>query len=237
MFSVEQDLKFLLPGLKVKGVFSFDSYSANSVLRTKEPNYYDAAATRRNPDGTLNLTIQSYGKPYLDYMKEAEFGTKSVYLEGSINYDQTFGKHAISAMFMYNQRSLDEGEKLPFRFQGIAGRASYTYDSRYVGEVNFGYNGSENFASGHRFGFFPSVALGWVISEEPFMERYKNTLSTLKLRGSYGLVGNDCLGQNRRDIRFPYLTTIDVTDGYYWGVDNNYGYAMVNKRDWPVLLF
>ena len=225
LFSVEQDLKFLLPGLKVKGVFSFDSYSANSVLRTKEPNYYDAAATRRNPDGTLNLTIQSYGKPYLDYMKEAEFGTKSVYLEGSINYDQTFGKHAISAMFMYNQRSLDEGEKLPFRFQGIAGRASYTYDSRYVGEVNFGYNGSENFASGHRFGFFPSVALGWVISEEPFMERYKNTLSTLKLRGSYGLVGNDCLGQNRRDIRFPYLTTIDVTDGYYWGVDNNYGYA------------
>lgn len=225
LFSVEQDLKFWLQGLKVKGIFSFDRYSANSVLRTKEPNYYDAAATKRNPDGTLNLTIQSYGKPYLDYTKEAEFGTKSVYLEGSVNYDKTFGKHAVSAMFMYNQRSLDEGEKLPFRFQGIAGRASYTYDNRYVGEVNFGYNGSENFAKGHRFGFFPSVALGWVISEEPFMERYKDTFSTLKIRGSYGLVGNDCLGRNRRDIRFPYLTTIDKTDGYMWGVDNNYGYA------------
>lgn len=224
LFSVEQDLKFWLPGLRIKGIFSFDRYSANSVLRTKQPNYYDAAATHRNPDGTLNLTIQSYGTPYLGYEKQADFGRKSVYIEGSINYDHSFGKHTLGAMFMYNQRSLDEGAKLPFRFQGIAGRASYTYDNRYIAEFNFGYNGSENFAKGHRFGFFPSFALGWVVTEEEFMKHSTNILSTLKLRASYGLVGNDCIAANRGDVRFPYLTTIEETDGYYWGVDNNYGY-------------
>lgn len=221
LFSIEQDLKFWLPGLKVKGIFSFDRYSANSIYRTKSPDYYNPA-TGRKPDGTLDLTIADYGQVFLGYSRGSEYGSKSTYLEWAVNYDQKFGKHAIGAMFMYNQRSLDEGEKLPFRFQGIAGRASYTYDGRYIAEFNFGYNGSENFAKGHRFGFFPSVAAGWILSEEAFMEPVKNTLSTIKFRASYGLVGNDCLGASRKDIRFPYLTTINDTNGYRWGVDNDY---------------
>nr|MBP8026718.1 SusC/RagA family TonB-linked outer membrane protein [Parabacteroides sp.] len=91
-----------------------------------------------------------------------------------------------------------------------------------VAELNFGYNGSENFAKGSRYGFFPSVAVGWLLSEEPFMKPYKETFSKIKFRGSYGLVGNDQLGANRGDYRFAYLTTIGDTDGYRWGVDNDY---------------
>nr|WP_262497835.1 TonB-dependent receptor [Parabacteroides pacaensis] len=221
LFSLEQDLKFLLPGLKVKGIFSFDRYSANSVYRTKTPDYYNPA-TGRNPDGTLDLTIADYGQVFLGYSNGSEYGNKSTYIEAALNYDKSFGKHTVGVMFMYNQRSLDEGEKLPFRFQGIAGRASYTFDNKYIAEFNFGYNGSENFAPGHRFGFFPSVAAGWVISEEAFMEPYKDTFTTLKIRGSYGLVGNDCLGAERKTIRFPYLTTIGDTGGYNWGMEAEY---------------
>lgn len=125
-------------------------------------------------------------------------------------------------MFLFNRSNYEDGSKLPYRNQGIAGRASYTYDSRYVAELNFGYNGSENFAKGSRYGFFPSVAVGWLLSEEPFMKPYKETFSKIKFRGSYGLVGNDQLGANRGDYRFAYLTTIGDTDGYRWGVDNDY---------------
>ena len=88
-------------------------------------------------------------------------------------------------------------------------------------EFNFGYNGSENFAKGKRYGFFPSVALGWIVSEEKFMEPVRNVLSKLKLRGSYGLVGNDCIGATRGAVRFPYITTIDEVSGYTFGMDGN----------------
>lgn len=238
LFSIEQDLKFWLPGLKIKGIFSFDRFANTGVHRSKSPDYYDPAVGR-NEDGSLNLQINSYGQVFLNHSITGEYGNKSTYLEGSLNYDKTFGKHAINAMFMYNQRSYDDGDKLPFRFQGIAGRASYTYDSRYVAEVNFGYNGSENFARGSRYGFFPSVAAGWIISEEKFMEPYKNIFSTLKLRGSYGLVGNDQFGANRRDYRFMYLTTIQNNGEYRWGVDNDFhrsgrweGRVGVNNLTW-----
>ena len=92
------------------------------------------------------------------------------YLEASLSYDKTFGAHALNALFLYNQRSYDWGDVQPKRTQGIAGRLSYTYDRRYISEFNFGYNGSENFAKGNRYGFFPSLALGWLVSEEKFMQ-------------------------------------------------------------------
>ncbi|MDK2838297.1 MAG: SusC/RagA family TonB-linked outer membrane protein [Bacteroidota bacterium] len=220
--SMEQDLKFLLPGLKARILFSFDRYSGNGVQRSKSPDYYNPAVGRKD-DGSLDLVIYRYGQSFLGHSTSAEWGNKSTYLEGSLNYDQIFDeKHAIGLMFLYNQRSFEDGSALPYRNQGIAARASYTFDNKYVGEFNFGYNGSENFAKGHRFGFFPSLAVGWILSEEAFMEPYRNTFSKIKLRASYGLVGNDQLGQNRGDYRFAYLTTIGDTGGYNWGVDNDY---------------
>src|SRR5690606_30860762 len=139
-------------------------------------------------------------------------------LEGAINYSQSFGNHNVESMLLFNQRNFDNGDLVPFRNQGIAGRFSYNYDNRYIAEFNFGYNGSENFAPGKRYGFFPSVALGWYISEEPFMVQTRDVLSKLKLRGSYGLVGNDRLDGRR----FAYITTINTTGGYTWGLNNDF---------------
>lgn len=217
LFSLEQDLKMLVPGLKVKGTFSFDSYSDNRVTRSKNPDYYNPAIGRDPETGELDLIIDSYGQMFLDHSTGAGFGNRSTYLEGSITYDQTIASdHTVNALFMYNQRNYDDGSALPFRYQGIAGRTSYMYKHRYVGEFNFGYNGSENFAKGNRFGFFPSFAAGWIVSEEKFMENINHVLTKLKLRGSWGLVGNDDVG-----VRFPYISTIDGTGEYYWGYDRN----------------
>ncbi|WP_333863782.1 SusC/RagA family TonB-linked outer membrane protein [Sphingobacterium sp.] len=217
LFAVEQDLSFWLKGLKARGLFSFDRYSNTSVVRSKSPDYYNPAIGR-DENGKLKLVIDSYGQEFLGYEKNSDWGDKSMYLEGAINYVQSFGGHNVEGMFLYNQRNYDNGDLLPYRNQGIAGRFSYNYSNRYIAEFNFGYNGSENFAPGKRYGFFPSFALGWYISEEPFMEHLKSTFSKVKLRGSYGLVGNDKLDGRR----FAYITTINETGGYSWGLNNDF---------------
>ena len=150
LFSVEQDLKFLLPGLKVKGTFSFDRFSSGTVSRGKTPDYY-VPATGRDDEGNLIIASKSNGTNFLDYSKSGDYGNKSVYMEATLSYDRTFAeKHSVAAMLLFNRRNYDDGSKLPYRNQGLAGRASYTYSGKYVGEFNFGYNGSENFAKGKR---------------------------------------------------------------------------------------
>ena len=216
--SIEQDLKFITPGLKAKVTFSFDKFSANSVSRSKNPDYYNPA-TSRDENGDLVTTIQENGQQFLGYAKGAEWGDQSVYLEGMLSYNRVFDKvHDVNAMFLYNQKDYDKGETLPYRSQGIAGRFSYTYDSRYIAELNFGYNGSENFAPGKRFGFFPAVAVGWIASQEKFMQPLSDVISNLKLRASWGKAGNSNIGGNRR---FAYISTIVDTGSYTWGTDAN----------------
>mgnify|MGYP001521955228 FL=1 len=192
LFSLEQDLKFLTPGLKLRGTFSFDRYSTGKVTRSKTIEYWNAASGR-NEEGELILALKQQGSNFLGTSTSAEYGNKSIYMEASLNYDRTFvNKHAVSAMLLFNRRHYDDGAALPYRNQGLAGRTSYTYNGRYVAEFNFGYNGTENFAKGKRYGFFPSAAVGWIVSEESFMQPLRNTISKLKLRASYGQVGN-CL--------------------------------------------
>lgn len=214
LFAVEQNLKMITPGLKAKVTFAFDTYNENFVTRGKEPDYY-SVAKNRNDEGELVHSILRYGSEFLDHSSNANYGNQSVYLEAAITYNRTFAdKHAVDALFLYNQRSYDWGDIQPNRTQRIAGRLSYTYDRRYVSEFNFGYNGSENFAKGKRFGFFPSIALGWLISEEHFMEPARDIMSKLKLRASIGSVGNDNIGGRR----FAYITTINSkASGYNWG--------------------
>ena len=217
--SLEQDLKFITPGLKAKVTFSFDKFSANSVTRSKIPFYYNPA-TSRDENGEIVTTVQNNdGQEFLGYSKGAEWGDQSIYLEGMLSYNRVFAqKHDINAMFLYNQKDYDKGEALPYRSQGIAGRFSYTYDSRYIAELNFGYNGSENFAPGKRFGFFPAVAIGWIMSQEKFMQPLSNLISNLKLRATWGKAGNSNIGGDRR---FSYISTIVDTGYYYWGTDAN----------------
>lgn len=215
--SVEQDLEAFTPGLKAKLTFAFDKFSANSVSRSKTPDYY-TPASGRDEEGNLILEINHHGQEFLGYGTGAQWGNQSVYLEGMVSYSRMFDdKHDINSMLLYNQRHYDNGSKLPFRNQGIAGRFSYTYDRRFIAEANFGYNGSENFAPGKRFGFFPAFAAGWVISEEDFMEPVRNVISNLKIRGSWGKAGNSDIGGRR----FAYISTIEDFHYYRWGVDND----------------
>ena len=219
LFSLEQNLKMITPGLKMKVTFAFDTYNENFVTRGKEPDYYSVAKSR-NDEGELVHSILSYGSEFLDHSSNANYGNQSTYLEAAVTYNRTFDKHALDALFLYNQRSYDWGDIQPNRTQGIAGRLSYTFDRRYISEFNFGYNGSENFAKGKRFGFFPSVAIGWLISEESFMRNLQEDITKLKLRASVGSVGNDNIGGRR----FAYITTINSnSSGYHFGyTDSNY---------------
>lgn len=218
-FSVDQDLKFILPGLKIKGLFSFDRYMNSGIVRKKSPDYYNPA-TSRNDDGSLALSIADYGQMFLDTERKENWGNKATYAEANLSYSQRFGKHSVDGMFLYNQRDYKDGDVVPYRRMGVSGRAAYSFDNRYFAELNFGYNGSENFESKKRFGFFPSVAVGYLLSEESFMQNYKETFSKIKFRASYGLVGNDQL-QGRR---FAYITTIDSSNDneYKWGVNADF---------------
>lgn len=220
LFSLEQNLKMITPGLKAKATFSFDSYSDGRMIREAKQSYWHVAEGR-NIEGELIHEEYQPGDPSLGHKKESGYGNKNVYFEATATYNRLFNKvHDVDALFLYNQQSYDDGSFQPYRKQGVAGRLSYMYDSRYIAEFNFGYNGSENFDKGSRFGFFPSVALGWLISEESFFEPVRNSLSKLKLRFSAGKVGNDNIGGRR----FAYRTTISTgQSGYNWGDTSQIG--------------
>lgn len=145
-----------------------------------------------------------------DYMDEPlSYGAGSSrgrnwYLEGSLNYARQFGDHEVSALLLYNQsKSYYPGNfpEIPTAYVGYVGRLTYNYKRKYLLDLNVGYNGSENFAPGHRYGLFPAGSIGWVISEEPWMKRAKGWVDFLKIRASYGIVGND----KYSGARFLYL--------------------------------
>lgn len=222
LVSVEQDLKMLTPGLKVRALFSFDVYNCKIHYADRTPVYY-GIASGRDVEGNLIHTEPSNtgGSDFLNHHNGVEYGTTRTYFEAAATYNRLFNSlHRVDALLLFNRDSYDKGGIQPYHHQGLAGRASYTYDSRYVAEFNFGYNGSENFAPGHRYGFFPSGAIGWVISNESFMADLTPKINKLKLRASVGQVGNDDIGSSRR---FAYITTINQSvDGYRFGPTNGY---------------
>jgi TonB-linked SusC/RagA family outer membrane protein len=219
LVSLEQDLKFITPGLKIKGTFSFDKFSSGSVVRSKDPDYYTPASGRDPVTGELVTSLQSQGQQFLGNKNSGQYGNQALYFEGVLSYQRTFARlHEVSGMLMFNRRNYDDGSALPFRTQGFAGRASYTYNGRYIAEFNFGYNGSENFAPGHRYGFFPAVALGWVATQEKFMQPLTKVLSNLKIRASIGEAGNS----NINGRRFAYISTIADTNNWVFGTDHNF---------------
>ena len=227
LVGLTHDFGWLLKGLKANGKVSFDAYNAHWFDHTR--NYDRYFATGRDENGKLILEQSISGDQTLNYSKGGS-GNRRLYIEASLNYANSFGKHNVSALFLFQQSSLNRlGDSagssqysLPYRNQGIAGRVTYNYDQRYFFEFNAGYNGSENFSPGKRFGFFPSVALGYLISEEPWWGNMKNVIDQLKIRGSWGLVGNDQIGGNRR---FIYLGTIAGSGSAHFGtnVSGHYG--------------
>ena len=226
-FKIEQDLSMLLPGLKFSGLFSYKNKNITIVHRSSAYNGYELESydpetmdyTLRNTTQEKNTAINTTGE---------HGGERNMYLQAMLDYNHTFNDvHALNVMFLFNRQQYDTNipsdlfSSLPKRKQGIAGRISYAYANRYLAEANFGYNGSENFAPDNRYGFFPSFALGYTISEEDFWEKLRPVVSMLKIRGSWGLVGND--DTSKTAGRFAYLEDISLSGGpsYVTGTNQN----------------
>ena len=228
---VNQRLDFLTEGLSVRGLVNVLRIASHSITRSYTPFWYNLSAFDRLEDtySIYNLNPNE-GKDYLDYAAQIGTPTANVYFEGALNYNRLFGeRHNIGSLLVYQMRnnvSLAAGtvqESLPFRNVGLSGRLTYGYDNRYIAEFNFGYNGSERFHPDNQFGFFPSAGVAWNISNEPWFMNGKisNLISLLKLRSSYGIVGNDDLGRDR----FLYLSEINMDNTnlrQYFGLQRGY---------------
>jgi tonB-linked outer membrane protein, susC/ragA family len=210
---MKADLSKLVKGLSVNVDFSFDF---NNVYVKKYGKTSDMFLF--NSDGSY--THKAFASA-LGFGDELSVYNSQYVFEPSINYNNTFGDHEVSGLVLFNaQEYVKKGDaltRLPYRRLGLVGRATYSYKNKYLGEVNIGYNGSENFAPGHRFGFFPAFSLGWVVSEESFFNT--SVVDYLKLRASYGLVGNDQIGGDR----FLYLSLWQSADDGQFGYPNPTG--------------
>ena len=224
LVGITQDFsEIITKGLKANVKFSWDVVNNSTTLRSLSPSTY--YATGRDEDGNLIFHKNNDGTDYLGFGISAE-GTRILYLESSLTYERLFNNaHRVGGLFLFNMNERtynipwDYISAIPRRNNGIAGRATYSYKDKYFIEGNFGYNGSENFAPGHMLGFFPSVALGYIISEEDFFKPIKNTVSLLKLKGSYGKIGNDKIGNERdQGQRFAFNSQMNPSAaGYTFG--------------------
>jgi len=214
---LKQDFGQWVKGLTGRILGNTTRNSAFDLSRSYSPFYYQVSGYDRHTDQyTLTELNSEGGTEYLDYKQGYKTVSSSFYAEASVNYNRTFGKHGMSGMLVGIARNSLNGnaatliESLKKRNLGLSGRFTYDYDSRYLAEFNFGYNGSEKFDEGHRWGFFPSYGFGWVLSNESFWKgELSHIISKLKVRGTYGLVGNDEIGSER----FFYLSQVNIGEG------------------------
>ncbi|WP_206081979.1 SusC/RagA family TonB-linked outer membrane protein [Maribellus sediminis] len=242
-FQLEQDLDFITEGLKFRGMASVRNYSMNENAREFTPFYYGMAEVETE-DGIQHELYQiQEGTEYLNDPVVQNQANSSFYFELVTQYNRVFGdKHDIGGLLVFTRKESmntlggNAYSTLPSRNLGLSGRATYAYDSRYFIEFNFGYNGSEKFAEDHRFGFFPSAGLGWLVSNEPFFENLSSVVTNLKLKATYGLVGNDAISDP--NDRFFYLSDVNLNDwsrGYTFGRDfgNSYSGYIINRYSNP----
>ena len=229
---LNQDLKFITEGLKARFMFNTNRRSDYAVKRQYNPYYFSVGSYDPLTDTyVLSALNPDDGTDYLTSDEAGKTVTTNTYLETAVNYDRIFGeKHAVSGLMVFTMRSEltstdsdDVQGSLPTRNMGLAGRFTYSFDDRYFMEANFGYNGSERFAEKERWGFFPSVGLGYLISNEPFWnDNLKKVINKLKFKATYGLVGNDAVGDSKD--RFFYLSNVSLNDDdmkYTWGIPGN----------------
>ena len=224
--ALNQDLTNVLDGLKFRVQGAYDLYSYFDERRRVQPALYNALG--RAYDGSLIMqeTVQeqkaSYSRSTRQYRK--------YHFESVVNYDQAFGTdHRTSALVYYyisDAKDTDDATSnlnaIPLRYQGVSSRLTYGFRDTYLLDVNFGYTGSENFQPGRQYGFFPSIAMGWVPTGYNFLKEAAPWLSYFKIRASYGTVGNDRISS----IRFPYLTKVNQGSGSVWGVP---GIEIINE--------
>ncbi len=225
---LQQKLDMLTPGLlfKLKGSYNslFSVTKGGSVGRA---SYLPVI----QPDGSIAYRKSGEDTP-VSYSEDTGKG-RNWYFETSFNYNRTFGKHTVTALMLYNQSKEyypSSYSDIPRGYVGLVGRVTYDWNNRYMAEFNVGYNGSENFHPDHRFGTFPAGSIGWIASEEPFFKPLKKVVTFMKLRASWGLVGNDKIGGSRfMYLSDPYIynTTMAARGGYAYnfGIENSNLYA------------
>ena len=246
---LDQKLDFITKGLSAKIKGSYNSAftvnkQGNCGVATYNPlvQYDEAGNVILNPDGTPYIVYRQNGNDTDPSYGYSQGKSRDWYLEGSINYSRTFGKHTVNGLLLYNQSkqyyySGSSYPDVPRSYVGLVGRVTYDYANKYLAEFNVGYNGSENFAPGRRFGTFPAGSIGWIASEEKFWKPISKVVSFFKLRASWGLVGND---KTIDAIRFMYLADPYITGSY--GLITNclsnsldtYGYLFGNAQSGTV---
>lgn len=232
-FAMNLDMEFLTKGLKAEVMFSYDASEGrwiNRTLDTYKDGYreYPKYATFMPIEGSDAYMAGGHytgayktGNKYdIDQTIGNGFSHNAsdgrTYIQARLDYNRLFSnRHEVTAMLLANRGNRTVNNELAYHSQGITGRFAYYYNQKYLMEFNFGYNGSENFAPGKRYGFFPAGSIGWVVSEEEFMKK-ASWIDFLKVRASYGLVGSDNVSS-----RFPYLAFYGGGSGYDFG--NNFG--------------
>lgn len=228
---LRQDLPFITEGLSFRTMANTTRNAFFDVTRQYRPFYYQYTGLNPNTGNpSYYLINENAGTEYLDYSEGGKLVSSVFYMESALNYSRTFhDKHAFSGLLVHILRhSIDANagdlqRSLPFRNTGLSGRLTYAYDSRYFAEFNFGYNGSERFHESNRFGFFPSAGIAWSVSNEKFWEPIKDAVSNLRLRGTYGVVGNDAIGS--ATDRFFYLSNVNMNNagrGAIFGTEGTY---------------
>ena len=237
--SLNQDLKFITPGLTFKAKGSYNSqFTVSQTGTAGEAIYYPVIQA----DGSIKYRKDGENSP-LTYSESAG-KARNWYFESSLNYARDFGDHSVGGLVLYNQsKEYYPGtySDIPRGYVGVVGRVTYDYKKRYMAEVNVGYNGSENFHPDRRFGVFPAGSVGWVVSDEPFFRPLKGVISFLKFRASWGLVGNDKIGGSRfMYLADPYTvnnSSLATRSGYAYnfGMDNatNHLGSYENSRNNP----
>jgi len=226
---IRQNLNFITNGLSARLMTFTQRYASFSLTRAYTPFYYSLSYS---PDGKTPMLspVNTNGTEYLSYIPGAKILNTVSYLEAAVNYVKGFGDHDVSGMLITTMRNYltanstvgDLQQSLPNRNQGLSGRFTYAYDNRYMAEFNFGYNGSERFSKNNRLGFFPSGGLGWNLHNEKFFDPIAHILPYMKLRATYGLVGNDQIGS--ANDRFFYLSRVLMNDPLKSAVfGENYG--------------
>ena len=208
---LNQDLGFITKGLKFMTLFNLTRLSNYAVYRSFSPFWYTLDSYDSYTGEYHIQRINDTGTDYLTYSEGAKTITNTMYSESRLNYAREFGKHEVTGLLVLTAReqlNANAGSlqlSLPSRNAGLSGRFTYGWDKRYFAEFNFGYNGSERFHESKRWGFFPSFGGAWVVSNEPWFKKIKEKyVHNLKLRASYGLVGNDNIGSSSN--RFYYLS-------------------------------
>ena len=236
--TLEQKLDFITKGLRFVGRFGYDTENNNWINRRKWPEQWKAKRFRAT-DGTLDYDRVAEERKM--FQESGSDGLRNEVFEAELHYSRGFKHHHLGGTLKYNQSSKiktvglgdDLKQGIARRNQGLAGRFTYNWNYRYFIDFNFGYTGSENFAAGHRFGFFPAISGAWNIAEESLIKKHLKWMNMFKIRYSYGKVGNDNLG----NTRFPYLYDIETmtkkdgdktvdTGGYNFGdytFDRYYG--------------